>query len=542
MIKYLIFITSCLLAFSTYAQSDLDIVIDIETKYQKVEGFGAALAYYENWLIAHPNKSEIYDAIFGELSLDILRVRNAYDYDPTMIDRVVEFYNAAENSLGQPIKILSTSWGPPAYLKSNNDRKNGGSLKYNVNESIVEFDYAGFANWWNESLDEYNENGVYPDYISIQNEPDFDATWESCLFTPTETVNATDTIAGYNKALEAIYNIVEQRDVRPKIIGPESIGIGYNSVQNYVNALKTSYIYGIAHHLYHGVDENNPWVSTSFSEVGSLHPEMPHFQTEFGRGDWFALAGLMHKSFSDENVAAYLYWDLVWDGSGLINIESPWDQSLWTTENGYIKTKEFYAFKQYSAFIHPNWIRINSSNVDENIKTLAFINQSSDSITMIMVNRSETENINVSVSINDFNFNQATVYRTSESEDCSYVGVFGNSDITLPKKSITTVQLTTGDVMNIEGVNHSLNRVIIYPNPVSEYATIKLPKNKTEYDFVSFIDVRGRVVIKQRVTDVINQKQELTINCSELTAGLYYCKIESIDGESFIGKFIVTKD
>jgi glucuronoarabinoxylan endo-1,4-beta-xylanase len=528
------------LTFSTYAQSDLDIVIDTDTKYQTVEGFGGALAFYEGWLIAHPNKSEIYDAIFGELSLDILRVRNAYDYNPAMIDRVVEFYNAAKNSLGHPIKILSTSWGPPAYLKSNNDRTNGGTIKYTVNGSTVEFDYAGFANWWNASLDEYNENGIFPYYISFQNEPDYIATWESCLFYPTETINATDTIAGYNIALEAIYNMVEQRDVKPKILGPESIGIGYNSVQNYVNALNTTYIYGIAHHLYHGVDENNPWISTEFSEVGNFHEEIPHFQTEYSRGDWFSLAGLMHKSFNDENVVAYFYWDLIWDGAGLVELEYPWDQSQWTTENGYIKSKEFYAFKQYSAFIHPNRQRINSSNSDENIKTLAFINQSSDSVTVIMVNRSETENINVSVSVNNFNFNQAAVYRTSETEDCNYLGTFGNSDITLPTKSITTVQLTTGDVTNIQEVNPSLNRATIYPNPVSEYATIILPKNKTEYVFISFIDILGRVIRKQKITGVM--KQELTINCSELTAGLYYYKIETIDGESLIGKFFVNKD
>ncbi len=53
-------------------------------------GFGAALAYYESWLNAHPRKSEVYELIFGELSLDILRVRNAYGYDPEMVGRVKE--------------------------------------------------------------------------------------------------------------------------------------------------------------------------------------------------------------------------------------------------------------------------------------------------------------------------------------------------------------------------------------------------------------------------------------------------------------------
>lgn len=540
--KYLVYLSFSLLSLPVFAQSDVAIVLDVDTKYQTVEGFGASLAYYENWLVAHPNKSEIYDAIFGELSLDILRVRNAHGYDDGMIDRVVEFYNAAENVLGQPIKLLSTSWGPPAYLKSNNDTSNGGTLKYQLNGNAVEFDYAGFAEWWSSSLDEYNENDIFPDFISLQNEPDFAATWESCVFRPTEIVNATDTLAGYNKALEAIYNMVEQREEKPKILGPEGVGIGYNSIQNFINSLNTDYLYGIAHHLYHGVDEYNPWVSTEFSEVGSLHEELPHFQTEFSRGDWFSLGGLMHKSFNDENVVAYFYWDLIWEGKGLVDLEFPWDKSRWTTEEGYIKTKEFYAFKQYSAFIHPNWTRISSSNEDDNIKTLAFINPAQDSISLILVNRSETDPVNVSISVDDFDFKSSAVYRTSENDNGSYLGVIDGSNLTLPAKSITSIQLTTSEVTSTSGFDRYRSKASIYPNPVSSTATIKLPEDNVKYDIVSVIDSRGSLVKTQRIGAAAGQQQDLTIDCSVLPAGLYYYQIASRKGAYLSGKFIVKKE
>jgi glucuronoarabinoxylan endo-1,4-beta-xylanase len=299
-----------------------------------MEGFGASLAYYENWLTAHPKKAEIYEAIFAELSLDILRVRNAHDYDSGMIDRVTEFAQAAESSLGKPIAILSSSWGPPGYLKSNNDRKNGGTLKFTESGNGIEFDYAGFAHWWNSSLDEYNSHGIYPTYISIQNEPDWAASWETCLLRPAETVNAADTIAGYNKALDAVYDTLMQRELKPKILGPECSGIGYNSVENFVNALDVSKIYGIAHHLYNGVDENDPWSSLNFTKVGDYHPEISHFQTEYSLGDWFSLAGLIYKSLHDENAVAYLYWDLIWDGDGLVSLDFPWDPSRCCTYAG----------------------------------------------------------------------------------------------------------------------------------------------------------------------------------------------------------------
>ncbi len=94
-----------------FSQSTESVEVQIipEDTFQTVVGFGASLAFYENWLTAHPNKMQIYDIIFGELSLYILRVRNAFNYDPGMINRVLEFTTAAKNSLGKTISILCTS-------------------------------------------------------------------------------------------------------------------------------------------------------------------------------------------------------------------------------------------------------------------------------------------------------------------------------------------------------------------------------------------------------------------------------------------------
>ncbi len=368
------------------------IQVNVGEEHQTITGFGASLAFYENWLTAHPNRTEIYDVIFSELSLDILRVRNAYEYDPTMIGRVKEFVNAAGKSLGHPIDVMVTSWGPPARLKSNNDKNNGGTLKYTVASGKVNFDYAGFASWWDKSLDEYNKNGVFPKYISIQNEPDWKASYESCLLRPTETVNSTDTLAGYNKALDAVYDTVMQRQNHPVFLGPECIGIGYNAVEKYVDALDLSKLYGIGHHLYHGAEggtvENDPFTSSNYQKVGTYHPEVPHFQTEYSRADWFSLAAMMYQSLAVESVTAFLYWDLIWSEGGLVNLHFPWDKSRWTNSKGYDRTMDFYVFKHYSAFIHPGWKRIGTSQISTSLKTAAFISSSTDSATFIVINRS----------------------------------------------------------------------------------------------------------------------------------------------------------
>jgi glucuronoarabinoxylan endo-1,4-beta-xylanase len=425
------------------SQSYIKINVDPSSTFQTITGFGGSLAYYENWLTAHPNKGQIYEALFGELSLDILRLRNAHEYDPGMINRAKEFVQAAEKARGNPISVLSTSWGPPARLKSNNDRNNGGTIRYSVNNGVVEFDYRGFAGWWSSSLDEYNANGIYPDYISIQNEPDWTASYESCRLNPRETITSADTIAGYDKALIAVYDTIQSRSHIPYLLGPETIGIGYNAVENYVGALDLSKIHGIAHHLYHGANEDNPFSSSLFKKVGDYHLEIPHFQTEYSRAGWWSVAGLLHMSLSVENVVAYLYWDLIWvDGGGLVSLDFPWDRSRWTDPlKGYTKTKDFYVFKQYSAFIHPGWKRISANLSGGNSVVSAYMSPDEDSATIVLINRSEAEEILYKVDIGGYTVRSAELFLTSENENCQFFGDVTDRLLSISPKSIVSVSL-----------------------------------------------------------------------------------------------------
>ncbi len=532
------------------AQEEIKTIsVDANQQYQSITGFGASLAYYEGWLTAHPNRSEIYDVIFSELSLDILRIRNAYGYDDGMIGRVQQFAAAAEKSLGHPIDILVTSWSPPGYLKSNNDRNNGGTLKFSISNGKVNFDYAGFANWWNESLDNYNSNGIYPKYISIQNEPDWSASYESCLLRPSEVVSASDTIAGYNKALVAVYDTVMQRENPPVFLGPECIGIGYNAVENYVNALDLSKLHGIAHHLYHGAEggsvQDDPFTSANYKKVGNFHPEVPHFQTEYSRGDWFSLAAMMHQSLAVENVTAFLYWDLVWPNSGLVSIDFPWDRSQWTNSKGFYRTKDFYVFKHYSAFIQPGWKRIGTSSGTELIKTAAFISSSGDSASFVAINRSAIDTFKLRLQLTGYKINEATAYSTTEDKDFEAADYLTDTVLTLAPKSINTIDLriskrstSLGDVLFTQ---NSRLQVSCFPNPfdVSTQFTIFSEENGG-YSLALF-DLSGRKVAAQEMGFYPPGNHCFTFRRNDLKPGIYTYQIKSTSGKTGQGKFIIVE-
>lgn len=523
---------------------------DPSVKYQTMVGWGASLAFYEGWLTAHPKKAEIYDVIFKELSLDILRVRNAYGYDNTMIGRVKEFNQAAQKSLGHPIDILTTSWGPPASLKSNNDKNNGGTLKYTVSDGKVNFNYAGFARWWNQSLDDYNKNGVYPKYVSIQNEPDFKADYESCLLNPSETFNATDTIAGYNKALDAVYDTLQKRSHIPLFLGPECVGIGYfgqtsNGVERYVNALDINKLYGIAHHLYHGTDEENPWSSADFGKMGKYRPQIPHFQTEYSRGKWFPLSGMIYKSLNDENAVAYFFWDLVWPDGGLVDIDFPWDVNQWTDKSkGYQRTKHYWVFKQFSAWIHPGWTRVKVNAPSVMVKNVAFLSADGDSATLVAINTSASTSYGLKAAIPGYAIDEMVLTRTSATED----GV----NLTMPSDSILiTPQSITTIAMKISEINTSTHRhllsgtgagvVTLFPNPLRNGGTLRFSTTEKGIYSLNIFDLRGSLMLSQPLGTLLPGEQTIGVHRQNLPAGSYLFRVDNNGREAGRGKFTVAE-
>jgi glucuronoarabinoxylan endo-1,4-beta-xylanase len=403
-----------------------------------MEGFGASIAYYQNWLIDHPNKAEIYDAIFNELGLSILRLNNwyiTYENESSFDDHAKEIVAEAKKSVGEDLKIMMSSWTPPAYLKSNNS-SGGGTLK----KENGEFVYDKFADYWYDSLKEYEKIGVVPDYISIQNEPDMETEYESCVFDKNENGNN----AVYAKALEAVYNkLNSSMDNPPKILGPEVLGIGYNNFDGYMSLINTDYLDGLAFHLYHGGDENQPdSFNNELLKIKNKYPNIPKYQTEFYRGDAFNTAWIIHNCLVNGDVSMYLYWDLIWgESGGLVTIEFPWDSNQWTTPNGYILDDKYYVLKQYAKFIKPGYTRVDASVNSDDIKISAYISPDNQSISVVLLNTSSSSET-VALDFNGFTASNSEIYRTSEDEKAEFIGsLSGGNTVLLPAKSITTVIL-----------------------------------------------------------------------------------------------------
>jgi O-glycosyl hydrolase len=429
-------------------------VVEYNYVYQQLEGFGAAGVYDPPQLTSNSQSETLYDLMFRDLGLDILRIRNTYSTDSggyggdngsnmTATKTMV----AAAKLRNPALKTELVPWSPQASLKSNGSI-NGGTLA----KSAGAYVYSDYGTWWADSLDAFaaNPDGLIPDYISIQNEPDWEPTYDGCKFLATES----SSYAGYDRAFEAAYNAIyaRQGSNMPKMLAPETIGFG--SSQAYITALNNrgqlDNIYGFSFHLYGDGEYTNPdgmiaGMENYAGNYGDTYNK-PLIMTEYVQLSTtpnFDMALLMawhiHNTLLHEGATSFYWWTLFrYSGSstgGLINFSS----------SSYTIRDLYWFLKAYAYFTDPNWYVLDcTTNPSDNLRMSAFKNPDNNQLTVVILNKSAVSE-SLTLTLYDFSpdGNVSEVYRSSSVEHWSYLGEFNPSGaLTLPAQSITTIHLT----------------------------------------------------------------------------------------------------
>jgi glucuronoarabinoxylan endo-1,4-beta-xylanase len=441
------------------APANVSVVIDTTVTYQTLAGFGAAVAYQPQLL--SDRTDDIFQILFVDSGLDILRLGNWFqnqtstDTTPstgfTDSAQVKIVKQAAAARGGSPPRLLMSAWTPPGYLKSNGmTRPPRGAGATGTPGTLIQsggaYAYADYADWWVRSLEAYAAEGVVPDYISIQNEPDFYTShWETCIWGPTEgaTLDGIAT-AGYGQALTAVYQAIQASTLasRPVLVGPETTGFLDDVVQRYLAGLDPGLLGAIAHHLY-GTTENNPnpdWFNPDMAGVGKAAAAagLPTFMTEYSPNvpTMFDTAWLINNALTVESVSAYVWWELAWSPkppTGLVTIASIDPSSPYTINDTY------YALKHFARWTDPGWVRVSARSSVPAVRTSAFVSPDGGSLTLVLLNTAADDHW-VTVSPGSFPFGSLAIYRTSgDSERTAPVALESDGSLFLPSRSIATL-------------------------------------------------------------------------------------------------------
>ncbi|MCI6873018.1 glycosyl hydrolase [Hallerella sp.] len=445
--------------------SAASVTIDPSFTKQKVVGFGAGSVYYQNWITALGNEKQeaLYDTAFTGLNLSLLRVGNWLQDTTASLKNDSIIIRAGKARLGDKMKVLMSSWSAPAYLKPsgsvNGSDADGDSLKATLKTSNSDkygsYAYGDFAHWWKVSYQRYAAAGIAPDYISFQNEPDMFATYEETLFAPSETSRR----AGYAEALIAIYDSLSTLPNAPTIVGPEPLGIGYNNFQGYMNVLDETKLGGYAYHLYHAGDghdnslnnyKNPENFRSPMTKIASSYGSdtKPIIMTEFCSMEengvesyMVGLAHIMQVGFTDGKLNGYIAWELFWgEGKGqLIGVcTNGWGNC---TADEITISPEYHAMRHYSKFVNPGWKVISTASDETALKTVAFVSEDADSISLVLTNSGTTALTLDRPKVSGY----GTAYAVQSKENgFKSKSITLSSCFVLPARSVTTLVLVKG--------------------------------------------------------------------------------------------------
>lgn len=443
--------SSCVAGVCTPDTATSEVRLDLLTRYQTLDGFGAGVGFTEDLIHGHPANAALYDALFVDAGLDALRIRNRYDGvntpDVTVTGAIVQ---AATERLGRAPLILINSSSPPAALKANGDRFCAGNQDTCTLARLGDgsFDYAGFAGYLRTSVEAYVAAGIPLDFLGIQNHPNLvpaaEAAGEGCRFLPEEgletvSVDGIDVevpIAGYRQALEAVRAELGDLPSAPRLAVADATGL--RSASDYVPALEPNVFDAIVFHLY-GVDPNAVDVS-SFEAIRTLSEQRGRaaLQSE-AHADAPGTAVLIHHTLVSAGASAYLH-------SGLVTTtaDDVATSLVLLTEDSFETQVLFDVFAHFSRHTDPGWVRVEVASSSPSLLVSGWLAPDERALTLVLVNPGVTDQSTVVAVPESFVGGPSTVTRTvfdGLERSVALGGLPPSGEVRLPAGSIVTVTL-----------------------------------------------------------------------------------------------------
>jgi O-glycosyl hydrolase len=384
------------------------VTINWSDVHQQIDGFGASSAATGDGMT--DSQADLFWSTTSGVGLSLLRVQ--IESNGTYPDLAT-----MQKAQDRGVKIWGTPWSPPASMKSNGSTTNGGSL--------LASDYQAYANYLSSYvLGLKNSYGINLYALSIQNEPDYTATWDSCIWTGQQF---------HDFLRNNLLPTFSKNGVTAKIIMPEESGWKFDLATATLNdSVTAAGVSIIAGHNYDGAsaapyplgqNQGKHLWETEVSTFETFDPSMTNgLKWAKKINDWMTIA----------NANAWHYWWLI-DGNG--------DNEALLGPSGQT-TKRLYVMGNYSKFVRPGYYRIGTSaSPVGGVLVSAYKNTSSGKFAIVAINQN-TSAVTLDFVLSGFTANTVVPWVTSASLNLaqqSSITVGGSAFVTtLPAASVTT--------------------------------------------------------------------------------------------------------
>jgi glucuronoarabinoxylan endo-1,4-beta-xylanase len=395
----------------------LKVTVLPQTTYQNIAGFGGANRMWGTQSLKPTEAQKAFGISDGELGLSLFRVRLSSDKTewPIIIEAVKE---ANKNG----VKVLASPWSPPPALKDNNSDIRGRLLPQN---------YTAFKNYINEFITFMTTNGAKIDVVSIQNEPDWQPTYESCDWTADEMINflnAPGQITGAKLAAPESLNF--NQTMTNAILSNDAAAQKIDIVAGHI------YGSGLAKFPLAEQKQKEIWMTEYLMNLNTGNAGAPKWTTFSEAAKW-AESIKMLVSVHDammHNWNAYIWWYLQRYYSFIGDGEEG-------TTNGVV-LKRGFAFSHFSKFVRPGFVRIGTETVLNSFLKISAYKKDAQTV-LVIINPEAFPISNVQISgLTQMN---AVAYTSTETTTMVKKTLsFSNQVITIdaPANSVTTITIT----------------------------------------------------------------------------------------------------
>lgn len=413
---------SLLFVAATCTSADAQVVtIDPTVEHQTIDGFGAFGAKKVPWDAPPLWDEEFVDTVINDLGLSILRVEVPANFEHTNddgtknqeglwdgnigklnlagfnIDKPVQgthqpfssqipyikAMKAAADKSRQPLKVIASIWTPPAWMKYTNSvfgqdhtwnqLSDGTHAHPNYYEEFAEFceAYVGIFK---------RETGADLFALSLQNEPYFAQSYQSCVYSPEQLREVTKVVG----------ERFDRNGITTKILGPEDVS-AFARIKGYITAVcddpaARQHLDILAVHAYGEggtkADGSGPAMWRDTFELARQYNK-PLWQTKTsGYPDTYdgalRLAEHIHTALADGSISAWIWWSL--------SEAQPSEYSLMV--NGK-PTARYHVSKHFYRFVRPGAVRIDCETGDERVLATAYRHEADRTLTVVLINIDE---------------------------------------------------------------------------------------------------------------------------------------------------------
>lgn len=425
------------------AQTKATLRIDAQTKHQHITGFGGFVCSPQ-FTYNHMSDTEI-RKVWGKgstLGCNIMRIYIPIGDGTTSGNQRAwsQSVATAKKAKQMGLIVFASPWGQPAQWKTNgtiNAKNSDGTTGKLKREN-----WADYAKYLEDYVVYMRQNGVELDAISIQNEPDWPASYAGCLWDAGEMAEFVKTYG---------------RQISCKIMAPETLAVS----DNYANALNRTDvidnfdIYG--GHQYGGIQ-------SAYKNLGKKGKEV--WMTEY----------LINWNEIENNTRNYDFNKDFFNFFSAINTCMLGDFNAWVhyaskryyamlgdgqrgSTNGAI-TKRGYIMANFSRFVTGS-TRVDANWSGNSLESSAYISVTGDSVMAVMAN---TSNDAVALTVDlPFYTQGGELYTTSQTKSLAKTLVTPEEEtcrpeVTIAPRSVSTVLFVRSRDRQVSNMKGSVTR------------------------------------------------------------------------------------